>query len=159
PFVKPHRQGWVIHDIVREMISENIRQSSPADFSKYHQRAAAYYALSEEKQSQGLWNEAIDLLRLEQLYHSIFVDERNGMLRFQKLAETFASRFQVGRLQALLEDVNSYLSCLKQPNSRLWQKYYGAWLKHQKGLYTEAEPIYQEVEENRDAEQKLRAYA
>ena len=39
PFVQSHQKGWVVHDVVREIIFENLRVNSPADFGKYHQRA------------------------------------------------------------------------------------------------------------------------
>ena len=89
----------------------------------------------------------------------VCADERDGIRQFQELAEILASRFEISRLQALVDDVNTYRPPLEQPNSRLWLKYYGAWLKHQAGLYSEAEQIYQDLAENKQAEPKLQAYA
>ena len=73
------------------------------------------------------------------------------------MAEELARYRLTNRLRALLNDVNTYP--LNLANSRLWRQYYAVRLIHAVGQLAEAEPLYQMIGENRQAEPKLRAYA
>jgi tetratricopeptide (TPR) repeat protein len=96
-------------------------------------------------------------LALEELYHKTMANEEEGIKQFRQITEELV-RYQVlNQLLTLLNDVNNYP--LQKENSRLWLKYYRANLREMRGRPEEAEPIYQQIADSTDAEDKLRAYA
>ena len=153
PFIRSRKEGLSVHDTIREMINEALYVRSAYRFHILHERAAAYYGTRGEK---ALGAERARFAA-EQLYHLVRADEINGIRLFRGRAEDLARYGLLDQLRALLNDVNTYP--LRLENSRLWVKYYEARLKDIEGHPVEAEPIYQAIADNKEAEDLLIAYA
>lgn len=153
PFVRPRREGLAVHDIMREMINEALRVRTPDRLRRLHERAAAYYEARLEKAT----GDERERYASERLYHRIRADEATGMRLFREIAEEFTRYGLVNQLRALLNDVNTYP--LEQENSRLWREYYQARLKDLERSREETLLLYQEIADNPQAEDLLRAYA
>jgi tetratricopeptide (TPR) repeat protein len=156
PFVRSRKQGLALHDSVREHLDDNLRLHEPARHREMHERAANYFKLQLEKSATAKGDEAMELA-LEELYHRILADEREGIKQFREVAQELVDYQLLNQLLTLLNDVHNYP--LREENSLLWQDYYRAKLRELKGRPSEAEPIYQAIADNEQAEQILRAYA
>jgi len=160
PFVGVRVEGLALHDVVREIIDENLRTQDVERHCEMHQRAAAYFKNRMEKAEvthQGPSEEITERLGLEFLYHCIRADEKSGIKLFQQMVEEFVEYNLVNQLRALLNDVNTYP--LESENGKLWRDYYNAGLAHLEGRWNDAEAVYKRLGENERAEPKLRAYA
>jgi len=153
PFIHPRREGLAVHDTMREMMNEALFVRSPERFRRLHERAAAYYEARLEKAV----GDERERYAVEQLYHRIRADEASGVLLFRKTAEELIRYGLVNQLRALLNDVNTYP--LELENSRLWRKYYQARLLDLERHQAEAVRLYEEIANNEQAEDILRAYA
>jgi ATP/maltotriose-dependent transcriptional regulator MalT len=153
PFIHPRREGLAVHDTMREMINEALFVRAPERFRRLHEHAAEYYEAQLEK---AVGNER-ERYAMEQLYHRIRADEVSGVQLFRKTAEELIRYGLVNQLRALLNDVNTYL--LELENSRLWRKYYQARLLDLERHQPEAVQLYEEIANNEQAEDILRAYA
>lgn len=140
PFTRPIREGKLaLHDIVREVIDENLRIHHPSRHQQWHERAAGYF---EQIMAQASLAEQ-ERVGLERLYHRIRAHEETGIQLFREMAEELARYELRERLETLLSDVNTYQ--LHQESSLLWWKYYYAvslqFIPHLK----EAEITYQQI--------------
>jgi len=154
PFVRSRVEGLTLHDLVRELLDDNLQADEPQRHRSMHQRAAAYF---KTQLLENASSEEAEGLALEQLYHLIRGDELEGIRFFEGMAEELARYSLLNQLRAVLGDVNNY--ALKRESSRLWLKYYEARLAHLDGLLVNPEVVYQKFGENMLAESKLRAYA
>lgn len=153
PFARPRMGGFMLHDVVREMLDENLRLQDPERHSELHQRAADYYAARIKKASL----EEAERLGLERLYHLIAADEFAGIQMFQEMADELINYRLLSRLRSLLNDAETYR--LEYENNRLWRDYYSARLEFVNENLQHAELVFQKVCENQQAESKLRAYS
>jgi len=153
PFIHPRREGLAVHDTMREMINEALYVRTPERFRRLHERAAEYYEARLEK---AVGNDRARYA-VEQLYHRIRADEVSGVQLFRKTAEELVRYGLVNQLRALLNDVNTYP--LKLENSRLWRQYYQARLLDLERHQAEAVKLYEDIANNEQAEDILRAYA
>jgi len=158
PFVRTRAEGLALHDAVREIMDENLRVQDSERHCELHERAAAYFEkrLQVADARQGATGEEAERLGLERLYHCVCANEEKGIRLFQETAEELMRSRLLNRAQALLNDVNLYP--LEHENSRLWRAYYNARLAYCEGRLTETEKVYQAIDENKQAESKLRAY-
>ena len=154
PFTRPMREGKLaLHDVVSDVLDENLKIHDPARHKQWHERAAAYF---EQAMPQASLSEQ-ELFGLERLYHRIRANEETGMQLFQATAEELTRYRMVNRLKSLLSDADTYP--LEQENSRLWREYYQARILHRELNYQEAGRIYEEIINNSNIETKLRSYA
>jgi tetratricopeptide (TPR) repeat protein len=156
PFVRDKsRELRALHDAVREILDYNLRADDRERYRVLHKQAADYY----EKQFVSAQGEESQELELEWLYHQMHASEQTGIRLFQTKAEEMTRYRLLGKLSALLKDVNSYPSCFAHDNSRSWLKYYVARLDHLELRLTEAEQGYMTISQDSQAEPRLRAYA
>lgn len=153
PSVRPWGDWLTLHDAVREIMEENLRVVDYELHRELHERAATHFENLLEKAK----GEEAERWLLERLYHRIRADEDAGIKLFQEIAEELVRHRLVHRLSALMSDVSTY--SLVKENSQLWQKYYGARLANLKERWEDAERVYKKIEDNEQAEPKLRAYA
>jgi tetratricopeptide (TPR) repeat protein len=153
PFTRARREGLAVHDTMREVMNDALRNRSPEQFRQLNTKAAAYY----ERQLQGAGGEEWDRRRLEWLYHSIRADEPAGMRQFSEMAEELVRAQWVSRLRSLVNDANTYP--LQEEGSRLWRRYYATRLDHLEGRTAEAEAEYRAIAGSDAAEPRLQAYA
>lgn len=153
PFVRPRVEGLSLHEVVRDLINENIRLHDPQRYVNIHKEAAAHY---EDKFDKFLDMQAFGSA-LELLYHSVCVDEITGIGLFQLMAEKITQYRLVDPLSSLLQDVNSYP--LASRNGHLWLQYYQARLAHLEERLTKAETAYESILNDGEADDKLRAYS
>lgn len=153
PFTRPRSAELAVHDTMREVITDALRARSPELFRQLNERASAHYA----RLLATAGSEERERLQLEWLYHSIRADEAAGVKQFQEVAETLVRHQWVGRLRALMNDINTYP--LRIENSRLWRRYYAARLDHIEGRVAVAEAEYLAIGNHDEAESRLRAYA
>ena len=153
PFTRPRREGLAIHESIRNVITEALRQRSPEGFRKLHERAAAHYGLLLERAS----GEERDRLVREWLYHSLCADEASAIEDFARIAEELVRAQWVGRLRGLLNDANTYP--LQEERSRLWRRYYEARLEQLLGRSVVAEGEFAAIGNSDSTDRRLRAYA
>lgn len=126
-FVKQHGGKLAVHDVVRDSMNKDLRNRNRARYCELHSLAADLFAKQLERDDV----EDNESLELEQLYHCVCANEKEGTKIFIKKAEEFVQyRFQ-DRLRTLLNDVNTYP--LEQENSILWRKYYFTRLRDHAG--------------------------
>jgi len=153
PFVRSRVEGLALHDVVREMLDENLKAHDPKRHRVLHEKAAAHF---EARSAQAAGDEH-DRWTLELLYHRIRADEKVGIRLFQEMAEELVRYRFAGRLRGLLKDVKTYP--LEIENNRLWHDYYVARLIHLEGRQDDAKKVYHTIGENDQAEPNLQAYA
>ena len=154
PFTRPMREGKLaLHDVVRDVLDENLKIHDPARHKQWHERAAAYF---EQAMPQTSLSEQ-ELFGLERLYHRIRANEETGMQLFQATAEELARYRMVNRLKSLLSDANTYP--LEQENSRLWREYYHARILNLEGNEKASIAIYEKIIANHQIDTKLKAYS
>jgi hypothetical protein len=117
-FVKSSKDGFTLHDSVREILERNIRVEDFSYYRSLHESAANYFK-SEMEQASGEegWN-----LGLEWLYHIIRFDEKSGLQKYQQVAEGLLGYRQKDRLLILLNDLDSYIS--SSGNNPIWLTYF-----------------------------------
>ncbi len=152
-FVQPYKEGFTLHEEVRDFLDEYLRMHERRRYREMHQHAAAYFKTELEEAEGGDSGK----YALEWLYHTMCVDEKEGIKHFKSMAEEFVPFQLLDRLRTLLNDVDNYT--LQEENSRFWFKYYRARLSDLEGRLTDAVSVYQEIADNEQAEPKLRAYA
>jgi len=153
PFVRSYGDGLAIHDVVRDIIDENLSIHDRERHKNLHERAAAYY----EKRMASEKGDLVEKLVFEHLYHRVKADEETGIKLFRDIAGGLEPYHIINQLRALLNDVNSYN--LTQKNSRRWREYYNARLAVLEGRSTHLESIYRDIGDDENAEPLLRAYA
>ncbi len=154
-FVKVRPNGIALHDTVWAAMNEELSWRSPAHYYTLNAKAAQFY---KQALSQGTASDR-DNYELEHLYHSIQMDEVEGIKLFQGIAEELVRYRLVSRLRILLNDVTDYFRFLDKENSRLWWEYYTGRLAHLETRFTEAMSVYERIGSNNNAEPKLQAYA
>ncbi len=153
PFVRPRTEGLSIHEVVREIVDENLHVTEPDRHRELHEQAAAYFE-SQIAEDKALNTEQ---LGLELLYHRISADERSGMQFVQTEAEKLVQCWLVNRLRTLLKDLNSFPLLLE--SSLLWRRYYNAQLAAFERRFGDAETVLEAIAGDDQAGPKLRAYA
>jgi tetratricopeptide (TPR) repeat protein len=154
PFTRPRAEGLGLHDVVREIMDENLRVHNPDRHCQLHEYAAKYFETSLAKKA----GQDFEQLSLERLYHRISAIEEEGIQLFQEMAEELVRHRLYNRLRILLKDINTYP--LIQKNSCLWREYYNTWLMaEQEGQRSETEKIFESISKNEQADAKLRGYA
>jgi tetratricopeptide (TPR) repeat protein len=153
PFTRPRREGLAVHEAIRGVIIEALRQRSPERFRQLHERAAAHYQRLQERAS----GEERDRLGREWLYHSLSADESTAIEQFVRIAEDFAHAQWIGRLRGLLNDANTYQ--LREERSLLWLRYYNARLEQLLGRTAGAEREFAAIGNSDSPDRRLRAYA
>jgi tetratricopeptide (TPR) repeat protein len=153
PFVRSYGEGLAIHDIVRDIIDENLSIHDRERHKILHERAAAYY----EKQMASEKGDLAEKLIYEYIYHKVKADEETGIRLFRNIAGGLEPYHIINQLRTLLNDVNTYQ--LKQENSRRWREYYNARLAVLEGRSTNVESAYKAIGDDENAEPLLRAYA
>ncbi|MBA3469853.1 MAG: AAA family ATPase, partial [Herpetosiphonaceae bacterium] len=153
PFVRTRTEGLALHDVVREMIDENLRVQDSERHCELHESAAGYF----EKRLEKATGEEAERLGLERLYHRLCVDEESGIKLFQEMAEELVRYRLINRLRTLVNDIHTYP--LKQNKHRLWQSYYDARYSFFQRQFDHAEKLYKEIVDSPDAENTLRANA
>jgi hypothetical protein len=152
PFARGLRNGFAVHDVMREVIGNALKARSPERFRELSERAASYY----ERLLAAPSGEDPERLQLERLYHLVRVDEARGLAEFRALAEDLCRAQWIGRLRALVTDAGAY--AFTSTNARLWRRYYAARLEHLAGHTAFAEREYRDLGGNVEAEPTLRAY-
>ena len=154
PFTRPMREGKLaLHDVVRDVLDENLKIHDPARHKQWHERAAAYF---EQAMPQANLTEQ-ELFGLERLYHRIRANEATGMQLFQATAEELTRYRLLNRLKTLLSDASTYP--LELENSRLWCEYYRARILHLVGNEKAAAEVYEKIISNSNKiDTKLKAY-
>ncbi len=154
PFTRPVREGKLaLHDVVRDVLDENLKIHDPARHKQWHERAAAYF---EQAMPQASLTEQ-ELFGLERLYHRVRANEETGIQLFQATAEELTRYCMVNRLKTLLSDVSTYP--LEQENSRLWREYYQGKIARIESNLEIAAMSYEKIIQNQQAEISLRAYS
>jgi len=140
PFVRPMTAGKLaVHDVVREIIDENLQTQDPKRHRTWHERAATYF----EQAMVEVEKENRERFMLERLYHRVRAHERTGIQLFQETAEELVRYRLMNRLRTLLNDVNGYP--LQRGDSCLWRKYYNSRLDHFHKRLQDAEITYRQL--------------
>ena len=154
PFTRPMREGKLaLHDVVRDVLDENLKIHDPARHKQWHERAAAYF---EQAMPQANLTEQ-ELFGLERLYHRVRANEASGIQLFQTTAEELTRYRMINRLKTLLSDACTYQ--LERENSRLWREYYLTNIAHIQLNIEATVKGYEQIAQNPIAEAKLKAYA
>jgi hypothetical protein len=153
PFTRARREGFAVHETMREVIGAALAVRSPARFRHLNELAAAFYTGLLERAG----GEERERVQRERLYHLIRTDEEAGIRAFRELAEGLARAQWRERLRALLNDVASFP--LETTGGRLWTRYYNARLAQLDGHLADAEAELAAVGADAEAEPTLRAYA
>lgn len=148
-FVKVHRNGFRLHDLVWDALNADLRWRNPARYQSLHARAADYYVRGADQQATHY--------ELEHLYHLVCSAEQRGVEHLRELAEERIRYGLITHLQELLQDVQTYP--LEHGNSRLWRDYYLARLADLSLRQEEAIQGYERIGAAQRAEPLLRAYA
>jgi tetratricopeptide (TPR) repeat protein len=152
-FIRPRPEGLFMHDVIREIIDENLKTQKPSQHKAYHEAAAHYF---ERRGEEAIGHEKERLL-LELLYHIVRIDEDAGVGLFRQLAEE-RSRAGLGRqIRTLLGELRSHP--LVKEGNRLWVDYYAARVMHLEGRFREAEVDYESIANHAQAEDLLKAYS
>ncbi len=96
PFVRSRSGQFAFHDTVREIMNENLLTHEPEKYKKLHKQAVNYYQKNIETVP-----ESDNRLLLELVYHSICVDEKDGVNLLDNLLRE-ARRFWTPELQSKL---------------------------------------------------------
>lgn len=153
PFTRARREGFAVHETMREVIGAALEVRSPARFRHLHELAAEFYA----GQLEWAGAEERERVQRERLYHLIRANEEAGIRTFRELAEELALAQWRERLRALLNDVGSYP--LETTGGRLWKRYYTASLAQLDGQVADAEAELTAIGADAEGEPTLRAYA
>jgi tetratricopeptide (TPR) repeat protein len=157
PFVKSAKVGdqrvWRLHDSIREFFERSLQGDDPALFHKLHEKAVSYYNgmmtnAPQDKQERFL---------LEKLYHSVRVNEQDGMRLFTTVVGELVHFRLVDRLKVLLNDAGTYP--LEYENTKMWRGYFIARLAQLEGRLSDAEEVYAKINKSSSVEPKLIAYA
>ncbi|HKP54334.1 MAG TPA: hypothetical protein VJ183_16985 [Chloroflexia bacterium] len=154
-FIKVRSDGIALHDTVWVAMNEELNWRSPAHYRELNAKAMQFY---EQALAAGTASDRSNY-ELELLYHRIRADEVSGITAFQNMAEELVRNRFINRLQALVNDIDSYANQFSQENSRLWLKYYIARLEHLENHRDSAANVYRIIDKSEHAEPKLRAYA
>lgn len=114
-FVRIRNGGLAIHDIVRELVIEDLRWRAPERHLMLHTRAMRFY--------EGLANRAISGYRhnaglLELIYHAIQIDEQTGVDLFRQEFERAWCLHQFDTCHVLVADLSQQE--LQLDTSRHW---------------------------------------
>jgi hypothetical protein len=104
PFIRPRREGFAVHDAMREWISEELRQRTPKRYSEMHRRAAEYHR-ARMLETVG---EANEVHSLECVFHLIHTGSEVDAVQVSRSAievgvSAHLSEFPT-RMLALLDD-------------------------------------------------------
>ncbi len=150
------KKGYSLQLYVRNSLDKYLETSQPTNHQEMHQRAADYFKRKLEKAER----KEVEGLRLEWLHHKICINVDDGIKEFRKMAEELVCYQMINQLRTLLYDMSDYLPQEGDENLSFWHQYYSARLKDLEGAPSkEVEQIYQEIADNEQAEEMLRAYA
>jgi tetratricopeptide (TPR) repeat protein len=142
-----------MHDLVREIIHESLKQQSPDRHFAYHSAASSFFRarLSNERSHA---SSTRDLL--EAIYHAFHADQASGIREFLSACDSCAATFRIPTLQALVSDAVTY--SVDVPSTLIvWTQYYSAWLLLYEGKRSQAEAILREVYQGGGVPATLRA--
>lgn len=75
PFVRPVMMGKLaVHDVIREIIDENIKTQDPECYQMWHERAAAYFETKMPDAGEDEWKH----IAIELVYHKLRADIDGG---------------------------------------------------------------------------------
>lgn len=152
PFIRPRSEGLGIHDVVREIIDDNLKSQKPSQHKSLHEAAAHYF----EARRQNAPNHEKQSLLLEEVYHMLRADEEAGNKVFRQLAEEISHAGAVGQLRTLVWDVRSHSL---HDRNRLWVDYYATRISQLEARFQEAETQYRNIAHDALAEDVLKAYS
>lgn len=151
-FIRGRVEGPAMHDVVRDIIDENVRLQDATRHRKLHSAAREFFEL---RTSQSRNEHDRDYL--EYLYHSFKVDERGGLTLFQDACARSSARADIVRLAALVSEAKSW--DLTSQSGALWVEYYAARVQQMEGALDAAERVYERVAVDVDAEAYVKAHA
>lgn len=151
--MRTRAEGPFMHDVMREIIDENLKTKDPTRHRHFHEAAALYF----ERRTRNARRNQEEQLLLEQMYHTVQADEERGVKFFRKLAEAMSQAGLLRQLRTLVAEITE--QTLISPANRLWIEYYAARVLHLEARFHEAELAYQSISINDDAEDLLKAYS
>lgn len=117
PFIRPRREGFAVHDAMREMINEALSVDMPLRFCTLHERAAEYYkarlakAIGEEREH----------CILERLYHLLQSrDESTAIMEAYNVLKLARGFYRRQFAETILTTLDQYVC---QPPNRYWLVY------------------------------------
>lgn len=152
PFIRPRSEGLGIHDVVREIIDDGLKNQKPSQHATLHEAAARYF----EVRRQNAPNYQKHSLLLEEIYHVLRANEETGIGIFRQLAEEISHAGAVAQLRTLVGDVRSHTL---HDRNRLWVDYYATRISQLEAKFQEAEVQYQRLANDPLAEDLLKAYS
>ena len=153
PFVHTRIEGLALHDVIRELLNENLKSHDPARHRLLNEKASKHYA----NLLKTVENEKSGRIRLELLYHYLQVSEKQGIAFFCQMCEDYANAHLVHHLRTTL-DAASAMDFISKDYS-LWQDYYKGRLYFLEARLPEVEALYKPLIDNEEINPRLRAYA
>jgi len=152
-FIRSRAEGFALHDVVREIMDDNLKAQDPERHKMLHKNAAVYF----KTKSVGITGEDKNRITLEQLYHHFQANEEEGILLFRNVCEELTRTRQIHQLRVIISEVNGYSSMCEA--NKLWQHYYAAHILYLEGKMQEAEMQFEAITGNTQAKSQLKAYA
>jgi len=123
PFVRPVMAGKLaVHDVVREILDENLKTQDPEQHREWHERAAAYFKHPIAEVGKG----DRELLFLERLYHLVQAgDESLAIDESQRLVKISLGYYWRPFAESVIALLDQYL---QQRHNRHWLVYLRYWV-------------------------------
>lgn len=145
--------GRCVHDLMRDLLADDLKVRSPLRFIELHRRAIAHYEHLLRQSGADVSSAA-----REHLYHTLLADPDLGVAEFQQAAEALARAHELARLAELLDDVATYEAKLGARECGLWLRYYRGYLARRFKRLPLAGSIIETLLRE-ELSPKLRAYA